>query len=432
MSDDETIVATSFLARPNPGGRLTPGPEPTAVPGAVPNIFDHWSIERHMPLVVAAVPLLDLCVRIRASVSHPDIEGLRLRVLREIDAFERRIVPLGLAPRAVRAAKYALCATIDDLVLNSPWGSRSLWTSRSMVSSLFSETWGGDRFFDLLTQLKKDPGVNVDLLELLYYCMSLGFEGKYRIAPRGAAELTLLREDVYRLIRAARGDVERDLSPDWRGAIRPAERLVTIVPLWVAGTAALGVLLGLYTLLALLLNGMSDNLFDRLATLPPTGTVSLARSATPPKPVVVPQSERLRHFLEPEIKAGLVTVQEDAQSIKVLIRGAGMFASGEDAVIDSYRSLLDRIGKALNDQPGDVLVTGHTDNVNIRTPAFPSNYQLSLARAKSVAAIITEPMRDRARVTIEGKGASEPIAPNDTTAQRALNRRIELILTKPN
>ena len=263
MTTEETVLLPRGPARPNPGGRLTLVPPPPSQASPAERFWEALALDRLGPLVAAAAALLGLCAQLKNSSSHPDVEGLRQRVLREIDAFERRVTPLGLAPRAIKASKYALCATIDDIVLNTPWGSRSVWTTRSMVGSLFSETWGGDRFFDLLAQLKKDPGVNVDLLELLYYCMSLGFEGRFRIASRGASELSVLREDVYRLIRAARGEFERDISPHWRGVAAARKLLRSIVPAWVVGAAGVALLLLLYAGLLFALNGRSDLVFDR-------------------------------------------------------------------------------------------------------------------------------------------------------------------------
>lgn len=429
MSVDETIVSPVLPLRPNPGGRLSVVWTPTAQSSE--QIWAAVCADRQSPLVAAALPLLDLCVRLKVSTSHADIEGLRLRVLREIDAFERRIAPLGLAPRAIRASKYALCATVDDLVLNTPWGSRSVWTTRSMVGSLFSETWGGDRFFDLLLQLKRDPGVNVDLLELLYYCVSLGFEGKYRIAPRGASDLIVLREDLYRLIRVARGEFERDLSPRWRGVVKERKWTSDIISTWLVLAVAITLLIGLYAVMAYMLNARSDVLFNRLAVLPPSGAVQLARIAPAPAPaVIIMQSERLRRFLEPEIREGLVTVKEDAQTITVLIRGAGMFESGAAKVLPSFMPLLARIGLALNDQPGAVLVTGHTDTTPIHSLAFPSNWHLSVARANDVNDIMRAKMKEPDRVRVEGRGQTEPIASNDTPEGRQLNRRTEIVISK--
>lgn len=429
MSTEETVLMPRGpAARPNPGGRLTLVPPPPSQASPAERFWEALALDRLGPLVAAAAALLGLCAQLKNSSSHPDVEGLRQRVLREIDAFERRVTPLGLAPRAIKASKYALCATIDDIVLNTPWGSRSVWTTRSMVGSLFSETWGGDRFFDLLAQLKKDPGVNVDLLELLYYCMSLGFEGRFRIASRGASELSVLREDVYRLIRAARGEFERDISPHWRGVAAARKLLRSIVPAWVVAAAGVALLLLLYAGLLFALNGRSDLVFDELAALPPTGAVSLARVAPPP--VIVMRGDRLRRFLEPEIREGLVTVAEDAAQIVVTIRGAGMFDSASPTVKSQFEPLLRRIGEALNDQPGAVLLTGHTDSTPIRSLAFPSNYHLSLARAKSVAEIITSKMNEPGRVREEGRGSTEPVASNDTPEGRQQNRRTEIIISK--
>ena len=429
MTEETVLLPRGPAARPNPGGRLTLVSSPPSPASPVERFWEALALDRLSPLVAAAAALLGLCAQLKNSTSHPDVEGLRLRVLREIDAFERRVTPLGLAPRAIKASKYALCATIDDIVLNTPWGSRSVWTTRSMVGSLFSETWGGDRFFDLLTQLKKDPGVNVDLLELLYYCMSLGFEGRFRIASRGASELSVLREDVYRLIRAARGEFERDISPHWRGVAAARKLLRSIVPAWVVGAAGVALLLALYAGLLFALNGRSDLVFDDLAALPPTGPVSLARVAPPPA-VIVMRGDKLRRFLEPEIREGLVTVAEDAQQIVVTIRGAGMFESASPTVKSQFEPLLRRIGEALNDQPGAVLLTGHTDSTPIRSLAFPSNYHLSVARAKSVGEIIKSKMNEPGRVQEEGRGSTEPVASNDTPEGRQQNRRTEIIISK--
>ena len=303
-----------------------------------------------------------------------------------------------------------------------------------MVGTLFSETWGGDRFFDLLAQLKRDPGNNIDLIELLYYCISLGFEGKYRIAPRGASELVTVREDLYRLIRNVRGDFERDISPHWRGTGLGHRSLDAVVPPWVAASVAAALLLLLFSGLVLAINQHSDAAFSELAALPPAGAVSLIRAAPAPPPpppeVAAGQTEALRKLLEPEIRQGLVSVREDAQTIGVRIAGDGMFPSGRAEVIEQFKPLLARIGQALNDQPGDILVTGHTDSQLIRSLKFPSNWDLSLARAKAAAALIGGAMTEPARMTSEGRDSSQPVASNDTDQGRKLNRRIELVISK--
>jgi type VI secretion system protein ImpK len=150
----------------------------------------------------------------------------------------------------------------------------------------------------------------------------------------------------------------------------------------------------------------------------------------PPAPVVADQVDRLRRALEPETQAGRIAVVDDAQTITVRILGAGLFASGSAEVEPAFKVMLSRIGATLDDQPGNILVTGHTDNQPIHTLRFPSNYDLSLARARAVAALVGSGMRDPNRVAAEGRADTQPIAPNTTDAGRQQNRRVDLLINK--
>ncbi len=429
------------IIRPNPGGRrpaadaaappqAAPPPPPPASPPstAAGRPITLAPLKELNPLVNAALPLLDLAAQLKYQTSNDNIENLRARVVAEINAFERAITPLGLSLQTMRAARYALCATIDDVVLNTPWGSRSLWTQRSMVGTFHNEVVGGDRFWELLNELKRNAGVNLDLLELLYFCITLGFEGKYRVLPRGASELILVREDLYRIIRNNRGDFERGLSPHWTG-VKATHQLRELIPNWLVALIALGILALLYVVFTLVLNGRSDLAYEAMNALPPSGAVTLARAAPvlPPPPA---EPTRIPKFLEPEIKQGLVTVHETAQSVTVRITGHSMFASGSADVEASYLPLLRRIADALNTEPGTVAVVGHTDNQPIRSIKFPSNFDLSRARAQSVLALLKSRVQDPARLSAEGHSDSEPIASNATPEGREQNRRIEIIVTR--
>ncbi len=436
--------AERTVIRPNPGGRqpaavtpmpaapVTPAaPIPPAGPGATPGLGRAVTLpplKNLNPLVNAALPLLDLAVQVKNRAVHNNVESLRDRVVAEVNAFERKITPLGLSLQTVRAARYALCATIDDIVLNTPWGSRSLWTQRSMVATFHNEVVGGDRFWDLVNQLKRDAAVNLDLLELIYLCITLGFEGKYRVLPRGASELIVVREDLYRLIRNNRGEFERGLSPRWQGIDAGHKGLRQLVPNWVVALAAFGILALFYVFFTFLLNGRSDAAYEALNALPPTAPVALARAAPPLPPP--PESQSIVKFLEPEIRQGLVSVREDAQSANVNIHGKGMFPSGSADVDPGFMPLLGRIGEALNVEAGTVQVVGHTDNQPIRSVKFPSNFHLSLARAQAVLAVIRQKVKDPSRLKAEGHADSDPIASNATPEGREQNRRIEVVLTK--
>jgi type VI secretion system protein ImpK len=150
----------------------------------------------------------------------------------------------------------------------------------------------------------------------------------------------------------------------------------------------------------------------------------------PPPPVQAVQPDPLYVFLKPEIDQGLVSVLGDHAMPIVRIRNTGMFASGSATVAPSYYHLLQRIGEALKAEKGPVTVDGYTDNQPIKTVQFPSNFQLSQARADAAKAIIAKALGDPGRITAQGHADADPIASNATAEGRDQNRRIEVVLRR--
>ena len=134
------------------------------------------------PLVAAAAPLLQLLARVRNTLNQPDPGDLRERAVRAMRGFERQARDGGVPLEQLRPAHYALCASLDDVVLNTPWGSTGVWDARSLVSTFHQEVRAGDRFFDLLAQMRQNPGGFLPVIELMYLCLSLGFQGRYRLS----------------------------------------------------------------------------------------------------------------------------------------------------------------------------------------------------------------------------------------------------------
>jgi type VI secretion system protein ImpK len=412
---------------PNPAGRRAPQTAPRPDPSIEAQIREIGI----NPIAAAAAPLLILAARLRNTPAHSDLPGLRARVLREVQAFEKRATDAGTPADAVRASKYALCATIDDVIQNTPWGGGNVWASHSMVVTFFNEVSGGKRFFDILQNLEKDLVRFAPVLELMFLCLSIGFDGMFRVQSRGAAELEQLRDRLFHLIRQQRHHFEPELSPHWRGIAATHRPLSAAIPIWVLALATVVLLTVVYAGFSYALNGQSDRAFTTLASLPPQGEVRLIREVPPPPPPVRPALlPRVRKFLEPEIAQGLVTVFEDGQSLTVRIRNDGMFEIGSDEVAQRYLPILTRVGQALDEEDGNVIVTGHTDNVPIHTLRFPSNWHLSLARAEVVKDILAKNLRDAARLSVVGRATAEPIANNATPEGRAQNRRIEVVLMK--
>ncbi len=143
------------------------------------------------------------------------------------------------------------------------------------------------------------------------------------------------------------------------------------------------------------------------------------------------QAEDLKEKLKKEIEEGLVTVETEERKIIIRIQEKGSFPSGSASLQKGFDKVMQRISDAVAQAPGRVVVAGHTDNIPISTRRFRSNWELSSARAVSVAhALMKNPAIDPTRVVVEGHADTAPLAPNDTPENRALNRRVELIIER--
>ncbi|WP_425093576.1 type IVB secretion system protein IcmH/DotU [Tropicimonas sp. S265A] len=385
------------------------------------------------PLNANAATLFALVSRVRSRAQAMDINRLRNSAVTEIRDFEARCVRSGIDPQKVRVARYAICATLDDVVLNTPWGGNSDWAQRSLVGTFEKETVSGDKFFQMLQRLQQEPAQNLDLLEFVQMCLSVGFEGRLRVEAGGADKHLDIRRSLARTIRTHRGPVDRDLSPHWTGRAVPFKSRSLWLPVWIT-LGSLAAVLGIVFLsFVFLLNGRTEQVIGMMIPIDQGPNPVLERRAPPPPappPPPDPQVDRVKSFLEAEIAARIVSVFEDANTVTVRINGAGMFAPASDALQDAFLEPLQRVGRGLNGETGNVIIAGHSDNIPINTARFPSNYHLSLDRAKSVQREMANWLDDPGRLSAEGRSDAEPIASNDTREGRALNRRIEIILIK--
>jgi len=409
------------LSGPPPGG-LGEG----NAPGAGRLRPHDYVISGTNPLVAAANPLLDLIPQIRATAAHPSPAILREHLLDEVRQFELRAQQAGIANETILGARYCLCTALDEAAALTPWGGGGVWSAHSLLVTFHNETWGGEKFFQLLAKLSQNPAQHLDLLELLYYCLLLGFEGRYRVIDNGRSQLETLRQRLLRILRGARGDYPLALSPHWRDAPAqtPLRRLP--VPLWVFGALAAVLALALYWGLGWRLGGQSDDVFASIGKLKPP-TVQIA-PAVVKRPAPAP---RLAVFLAPEIRDQLVSVRDEVDRSVVVLRGDGVFESGASSVRDQYLPVLSRVADALRETQGSILVRGYSDNTPMRSARFPSNWHLSQARADAVKEMLERRLGQTARVRAEGRGDADPVAPNDTAAGRALNRRVEITVLVP-
>jgi len=439
FESDRTIIKPSAGRGPKPGAPGAPAAAaaPAAsLPGAgmgtsgLPGGSGSVTLDALMsaslnPLVSAAAPLLNAAPRIRAMAQHPNPAGLKDALADGVRKFEAQCRQRGLPNEQVIAARYVLCTLLDESAASTPWGGSGAWSAQSLLVQFHNEAWGGEKVFQLMSKLAENIEGNRDLLELLYVTLAFGFEGRYRVETDGKAKLDSVRQRLADLLRKSRGGYDKALSPHWQGVPAQTARLSDGLPMWVVASIAGVLLMFAFIGMRFGINSASDPVFAALQSL----DVKAATVTAPaPPPVVVAQAPRLAGFLKPEIEAGLVAVQDLADRSVVTIKGDGFFEPGSADIADRVKPLLVRIADGLNGVPGQVLITGHTDNQPIRSMRYPSNWHLSQERANSVKAMLTENKVKPERMRAEGRADAEPVEDNGTPAGRAKNRRVEVTL----
>lgn len=360
-------------------------------------------------LVQLAEPLLYEVVSLRALSHAPDIDELRARLITQVRNFQRDAMEAGVDQPTQEHAKYALCTLLDEVIATCDWG-QGTWSKQSLLMIFHNETTGGEGFFARLDAAELKPMANLALLELMYLCLALGLEGRYRIQSQGRAVLAQRRRQLYESIRLHRGyhpkvQLSEHLQSLSRDHFTRRER-----SLWWGICLSLVILAGLG---AYYLEQRSYQQLQVLQALRPAQSTAVAQTLT--------------EKLAPDIQAGRLTLIDDGHRVRIILSSAGLFASGSSEIVEQTRPLLLRIASALEDWKGRIEVIGHSDDMPVAR-RLVSNEALSLARAQSVLKFLVGNNIDATRFQAEGRGASEPLFPNDSADHRARNRRVEILV----
>lgn len=409
-------------------------------------------------LIAMANPILSAVPQIRRTLRHPDPAALRADLRDQIESLQTSASFAEVSDAAVQAAVYALCALLDESAAATPWGGS--WIDNGLLKDLCGEGGGGEGFFTRLDAITggQDPDDtdNADLLEFYDVCLALGFEGRYRTAEGGRQALNEIRKGLYAIASRRRPRPE-GLSGHWRSAtaeavaapalemaanvskrisaqqaaaasedqtlppVRPG--FLSRIPRRAAWSALAGIVGATIAFYMLALRLLDDE--TRAALSPSSRSRAVAeRTAPPAAPAPAPPaaSAALAKALEGEA----VTLTQDAGRIALALRHERQFAPGGTQPVPQLRPLIQKIAAALDGIPGAIVVTGHADASP--TQRYASNLNLSTARAQTVMRMMAPKLGDAKRLSAEGKGESEPLAANDTDANRAKNRRVVIIL----
>ncbi len=139
-------------------------------------------------------------------------------------------------------------------------------------------------------------------------------------------------------------------------------------------------------------------------------------------------AEKIENALESLIEQELVSVKKEGLSLEIELKSRILFASGSAVLARSAEPVLVKLADIIRGFDYPVRVAGHTDNMPISTRQFPTNWELSTARASSVVRLIVNAGIDPLQLAASGYGEFRPIANNDTAQGRADNRRVVIVV----
>ena len=432
--DTEASAQKTFAEPPPPFVHLVPEPSPQARLATVKAASN--------PLLEAAQPLLRALADMPAELDPEAIDVLHRLLEREVTTFQSICSSAQIKHEHVVAASYALCTAIDEAANTTTWGGGAdhvphreaevqndsaptaghvgIWAGQQLAAHFHGDTKGGDKFFLLVGRLAAHPQEHLDLLEVLYIILGLGFEGRFSTGSQGRRQLDTIRHQLLALLNAGRGDVPRDLSPHWKGVATGRFRLLRGVPVWFTAVLLLLASLGIFVWFSHQLQVQRTGVEERIRAIG-----ALQPPAVPPhKPL------RLKELLGAEIARGTVSVEEDAARSAVSFKGDDMFVPGQARMNQRILPVIAKVAGEINEVSGTVQVTGHSDNLPIKTREFPDNHVLSKKRAEAVASVLAERGVALSRLKVEGSGDTVPVASNATAAGRARNRRVDIVVTQ--
>ncbi|MGJ7578656.1 type VI secretion system protein TssL, long form [Variovorax sp. RHLX14] len=379
------------------------------------------------PLLEAAQPLLRALADMPDGLAPDEVEIFHRLLTREVSSFQSLCNNAQVRHEHAVGASYALCTAIDEAAHSTRWGGGAaggagVWAGHQLAVAFHDDARGGDKVFLLIGRLVSGPDEHIDLIELLYFVLGLGFEGRYATAVSGRRQIETIRHRLFSLLNASRAEVANALSPEWQGVAAGRFRRLRVVPPWltaIIATLALIALLGFYKFRLL---RIQSDVVQRIA---------LVGKMQPPAPAIsATRALRLKELLSVEIARGTVSVQEDALQSAVTFRGDEMFVAGQSRLDARILPVLAKVASEIGQVAGSVRVVGHTDDRPIRTRAVPDNQALSERRAAAVAAVLEAEGVEHGRLKVEGHADAEPVADNATPSGRARNRRVDIVVSR--
>ncbi len=214
-------------------------------------------------LVTFAGPVFDLILRVKAGIVVPSAE-LRPKIAGMLEDFEKRAERYRFNHKIVQVSKFALAAFVDETVLTNNFPLRNEWEKNPLQLEYFGEQLAGNKFFEKLDAMLKQIDATADAVEIYYFCMLLGFKGRYAIYEQDKL-LSIMQTTANALVKA--GKIKPvELSPNWLANDQPVPPEKRGMPIWakIGAAGVLGLAVIVYLVMFLLSSKFLQDTVDKL------------------------------------------------------------------------------------------------------------------------------------------------------------------------
>lgn len=157
------------------------------------------------PFISSSSHLLKYVLELRDFKVDEDMAKIRDELIVKVNLYNENILKHNIENAEILVTRYILCTFVDEIINTIYLGTNNNWATNSLLSIFHNETYGGENFFHLLDKFLKTPAKYIHILELMYVCISLGFEGKYRVMERGKIELNTIKDSLFKQIKIVQG-----------------------------------------------------------------------------------------------------------------------------------------------------------------------------------------------------------------------------------
>ena len=163
-------------------------------------------------LIDAASKLFSIASQLRSRDGHRNLTELRKYLVREIDSFQVGAHKLGYNDESILISRYAIAACLDEIISQIDRSSE-YWNDKKLLDEIQPGTIIDEHFYIILDKICQVPNCFIDVIELMYICLSLGFKGRFRNQPFSNHDWQHVIDNTYQVIRAYRGEFDKRLSP---------------------------------------------------------------------------------------------------------------------------------------------------------------------------------------------------------------------------